>query len=135
MTAPCRREPVQPTVRRVVIAEDDTDLAAFLRVALESSGYVVYVAGDGEAACELVLSVLPDLVFLDVMMPKLDGFDVLRVLKSRSQTRDIPVVLLTAKNSDQDVWRGWESGASYYLTKPFDIDELLRFVAHLQPVA
>jgi DNA-binding response OmpR family regulator len=70
---------------------------------------------------------LPDLIVLDVMMPGRDGFDVLEQLKARPRTAVIPVVLLTAKAADADVWEGWKSGADYYMTKPFDPGELARF--------
>jgi DNA-binding response OmpR family regulator len=119
---------MQPPVRRIVIADDDDDIRQVLRMTLEEEGYSVAAACDGDAARDLVLATLPDLVVLDVMMPGLDGFEVLRILRARAQTREIPVVLLTAKTSDTDVWMGWEAGASSYLTKPFDFDELLRCI-------
>jgi DNA-binding response OmpR family regulator len=119
---------MQPPVRRIVIADDDDDIRHVLRMTLEEEGYSVAAACDGDAARDLVLATLPDLVVLDVMMPGLDGFEVLRILRARAQTREIPVVLLTAKTSDTDVWMGWEAGASSYLTKPFDFDELLRCI-------
>ena len=89
-------------------------------------------AGDGEAARELILSTLPDLVVLDVMMPKMDGLAVLAALKAEPQTKEIPVVMLTARASDTDLWEGWDAGADYYITKPFDLEELLRFIGYLQ---
>jgi DNA-binding response OmpR family regulator len=119
---------MQPPVRRIVIADDDDDIRQVLRMTLEEEGYSVAAACNGDAARDLVLATLPDLVVLDVMMPGLDGFEVLRILRARAQTREIPVVLLTAKTSDTDVWMGWEAGASSYLTKPFDFDELLRCI-------
>jgi DNA-binding response OmpR family regulator len=119
-------------VRRVVVADDDPDIVDLLTLNLEASGYQVEQAYDGEQARELVLRVLPDLVVLDVMMPKLNGLEVLAALKAHPQTRNIPIVMLTAKASDNDVWQGWEAGADYYITKPFDLEELLRFIGYLQ---
>lgn len=117
--------------RRVLVADDDPDIRYMLTVNLEAEGFKVMSCGDGEEARDLVRSTLPDLVVLDVMMPERDGLDVLASLKANPSTKDIPVVLLTARVSDADVWAGWQSGADYYLTKPFDIDELLRFVDYL----
>ena len=119
-------------VRRVVVADDDPDILGILTLNLEAAGYTVLSAADGEAARDLVLSSLPDLVVLDVMMPKMDGLEVLGVLKAHAQTREIPVVMLTAKASDNDLWAGWDAGADYYITKPFDLEELLRFISYLQ---
>jgi two-component system, OmpR family, response regulator RpaA len=90
------------------------------------------VATDGEEARALALQLIPDLIVLDVMMPKMDGLEVLASLKGHASTRDIPVVMLTAKASDDDVWNGWQAGADYYITKPFDLEELLRFIEYLE---
>ncbi len=119
-------------VRRVVVADDDPDIVDILTFNLMTAGYEVESAGDGEAALELVTRSVPDLVVLDVMMPKMDGLAVLAALKAEPATKEIPVVMLTAKSSDTDLWNGWEAGADYYITKPFDLEELLRFIGYLQ---
>jgi len=119
-------------VRRVLVADDDPDILDLLTLNLECHGYQVHPANDGEEALALALGLTPDLIVLDVMMPKLDGLQVLAALKAHPQTRDIPVVMLTAKASDSDVWQGWQAGADYYITKPFDLDELMRFIGYLQ---
>ena len=119
-------------VRRVVVADDDADIVDILTFNLQAAGYEVQSASDGETAKELVLTTRPDLVVLDVMMPKLDGLQVLADLKANPDTRAIPVVMLTAKASDNDLWEGWDAGADYYITKPFDLEELLRFIGYLQ---
>ena len=119
-------------VKRVVVADDDPDIVDILTFNLEAAGYTVLSAADGEAARDLILSTTPDLVVLDVMMPKMDGLEVLAILKAHPQTRTIPVVMLTAKASDNDLWAGWDAGADYYITKPFDLEELLRFIGYLQ---
>ncbi len=121
----------EPTVPRVVVADDDPDIVEILKLNLTAVGYQVLAASDGESARDLVLRAKPDLVVLDVMMPKMDGFEVLAAIRARPQTRDIPVVMLTARSGDKDVWQGWESGADYYITKPFDLEELLRFIDYL----
>lgn len=114
------------------MADDDPDILDLLTLNLECHGYQVHAASDGEEARSMALQLVPDLIVLDVMMPKLDGLEVLAALKAHPQTRDIPVVMLTAKASDSDVWQGWQAGADYYITKPFDLDELMRFIGYLQ---
>ena len=118
--------------RLVVVADDERDIADLLTLNLVMEGYQVETVYDGQAALDAVRSLDPDFVLLDVMMPKLDGLDVLRALKADDQTRDIPVIMLTAKAGDDDVWAGWQAGASYYLTKPFELDDLIRYLGHLQ---
>ena len=121
---------VTPTTaqRRLLIVDDEPDIREFLSLTLEASGYDVTLAEDGVRAAALVRRLLPDAVILDVMMPGVDGIAVLRALRRDPVTHDIPVVLLTAKTADGDVWDGWEAGASYYMTKPFDIDHLVDFL-------
>lgn len=126
------RSMIERPVRRVVVADDEPDIADLLTMSLEMSGYDVRTAYDGEAARELVLQTLPDLVILDWMMPKMTGIDVLGSLRARPQTREIPIVMLSAKASDTDVWNGWEAGANYYMTKPFEFDALLRYISYLE---
>ena len=119
-------------MHRVVVADDDPDIVDILEFNLRAAGYDVLTAEDGEAARDLILAAVPDLVVLDIMMPKMDGLEVLTVIKAHTQTRSIPVVMLTAKTSDNDLWQGWDAGADYYITKPFDLEELLRFIGYLQ---
>ena len=119
-------------LRRVLVADDDPDIIELLRLNLEAQGYAVVAARDGEEARSMALQLVPELIVLDVMMPKMDGLEVLAALKGHASTRDIPVVMLTAKASDADVWSGWQAGADYYITKPFDLEELLRFIEYLQ---
>lgn len=118
-------------IRTVLIADDDPDLRELLTLNLELGGYSVEVAENGARAGELARALLPDLIVLDVMMPVRDGLDILRDLKADRTTRDIPVVMLTALASDKDAWAGWQAGATYYMTKPFDPDHLLHFIQYL----
>jgi len=108
---------------RVLIAEDEPDLMKALRDNLEFEGYQVIAATDGEAALQAALKENPDLLLLDIMMPKLDGLDVCR--KVREAGFMIPILMLTAKSQEVDVVRGLEAGADDYVTKPFSIRELL----------
>ena len=114
---------------RVLVADDDPDVLRVLVHNLEAEGFRVTTCDNGEDARDIARTMTPDLIILDVMMPKRDGYDVLASLKSNPSTREIPVVMLSAKSNDEDVWHGWRAGADYYVTKPFEMDELLRFVA------
>lgn len=118
-------------IRRVLVADDELDLADLISMQLEMHGYEVQVVFNGQEAFDTAIRTLPDLVVLDWMMPKMDGLEVLRALKADPTTANIPIVMLTAKATDSDVWEGWQAGADYYLTKPFDFEELLRFIAYL----
>jgi two-component system alkaline phosphatase synthesis response regulator PhoP len=108
---------------RILIAEDEADMAAGLRDNLQFEGYDVVVAGDGEAALKAAASQSPDLVLLDIMMPKLDGLEVCKRIRQAGFM--IPILMLTAKSQEIDVVRGLEVGADDYITKPFSIRELL----------
>ena len=109
---------------RVLVADDDENLLAIVSYRLERSGYVVIAANDGEEAVRLALAERPDLAVLDVMMPKLDGYEVTRRLRQHEQTRRMPVILLTARAQEADVARGFEAGADDYVRKPFSPQEL-----------
>jgi len=108
----------------VLVADDDEDIRSLVTFRLEKSGYRVLVACDGEEALALALEHTPDLAVLDVMMPKLDGYEVTRRLRKEDATRAMPIILLTARAQEADVARGFESGADDYLRKPFSPQEL-----------
>lgn len=105
--------------RKVLVVDDEPDVLLLCRVNLEFEGYEVVEAADGEAAMEHVRAERPDVVLLDVMMPRMDGWQVLQAIKADEQLRSIPVVMLTAKVQDQDQIRGWSEGVADYITKPF----------------
>ena len=108
----------------VLIADDEDDIRELVAFRLERSGYRVLTACDGEEALQIAQQRLPDLAVLDVMMPKLTGYEVTRELRARSETAGIPVILLTARVQESDVDRGFESGADDYVKKPFSPNEL-----------
>jgi DNA-binding response OmpR family regulator len=112
----------------ILVVEDEEDLASLVEVNLRLSGYEVSTAGDGGEALEAVAQRQPDLILLDVMMPVLDGWQVLRRLKEDEEFADIPVVMLTALSEERDIIRGHLQGAVRYLTKPFEMKVLLRTV-------
>ena len=108
---------------RILLVEDEEDIVAGLRYALEAAGYTPTIARDGQQALDLLRTTDPDLVLLDVMLPHVSGFDVLRSL--REQGRSVPVILLTAKDREMDKVRGLDLGADDYVTKPFALSELM----------
>ncbi|MEF8794389.1 response regulator transcription factor [Thiohalorhabdus sp.] len=110
---------------RILVAEDDELLAELVEFKLQEAGYVVERAGDGEIAVQAVQANPPDALLLDVMLPGIDGFEVLRTLKADPGTADIPILMLTARSLEQDVVSGLDLGASDYLVKPFMVKELL----------
>jgi DNA-binding response OmpR family regulator len=108
----------------VLAADDDEDILELVAFRLERSGYTVLRAHDGEEALRLAQEEQPDLVVLDVMMPKLDGFEVTRRLRADAATSSTPIILLTARAQDADVQMGFDAGADDYLRKPFSPQEL-----------
>jgi len=118
-------------VNHVLVVDDDPDIRMLLTMNLEVSGYRVTEAENGHEAAEMARALVPDLIVLDLMMPGIDGLGVLERLKADPVTKDIPVVMLTAKASDHDVWAGWQAGVDYYMTKPFEPEHLLQFIEYL----
>jgi len=108
----------------VLVADDDPDILQLIAFRLERAGYDVVRATDGEQALQLATELHPDLAVLDVMMPKLTGYDVTRRIRADDATKRMPVILLTARVQEADVQRGFEAGADDYLRKPFSPQEL-----------
>jgi DNA-binding response OmpR family regulator len=120
-------------MKRILIVDDDPDLVALARRWLERDGYKVEHAATGPAAFEaLAKESLPDIVLLDVMLPKIDGFEILRSLRANERTRTLPVVMVTSFTRDKDVARGRELGATDYIVKPvMELDFLQRIAGAL----
>ncbi len=112
-------------IERILVVDDDPDILQFVRMNLELDGFEVELAGGGHEALEKIAAVPPDLMLLDVMMPEIDGLTVLRRLRSDPSTANIPVIVLTARSLAEDRVRGLNLGADDYITKPFDLEELL----------
>lgn len=112
--------------KRILIVDDEPHIVRTLEDLLTAEGYIVYKALDGKRALEQVEAMSPDLVVLDVMMPKMDGFEVLRRLKKNKSTMDIPIIMLTVKSTSADIEEGITLYAEKYLTKPFNSEVLLQ---------
>jgi two-component system phosphate regulon response regulator PhoB len=109
----------------ILVAEDESALMTLLRYNLEREGYRVLEAKDGEEAMLVAEEEKPDLVLLDWMLPQLSGIEVCRRLRGRQETRNVPIIMLTARGEESDRIRGLDTGADDYLTKPFSMTELL----------
>jgi two-component system alkaline phosphatase synthesis response regulator PhoP/two-component system response regulator VicR len=112
----------------VLVVDDERHIVRLVQVNLERQGYEVLTAYDGVECLEKTKAEKPDLIILDVMMPRMDGFEALQRLKSDPETNHIPVIMLTARAQDRDVLQGYQYGADLYLTKPFSPLELISLV-------
>lgn len=111
--------------KTIMVVDDNPDIITIVRTILEGRGFNVLSASSGAECLEAVKSQKPDLIVLDIMMPEMDGLEVLTRLKSTSEFNNIPVVLLTAKVQYEDVLGGYKLGADYYITKPFTSTQLI----------
>ena len=120
-----------PDEKRILVCDDDPVILRLLQVTLQLEGYDVLLANHGEEAYEVAQVELPDLIILDIMMPRMDGYQTVQALKSNDGTKHIPVVFLSAKAQASDIEKGKEQGVADYLTKPFDPSDLLDVVERL----
>jgi DNA-binding response OmpR family regulator len=122
----------------VLVADDEEDIRALVAFRLQRAGYDVITAADGEEALALATTQLPDLIVLDMMMPKATGLEVTRSLRGQDSTKDIPVILLTARAQEADVASGFEAGADDYVKKPFspkDLQSRIQTLLERRPAA
>ena len=113
---------------KIVAADDEADIRTVLQKGLGMSGHNVILAVDGEDALQKIKDEKPDLVILDIRMPKMDGIQALQVIKKDPATRNLPVIMLTINSLDEDLIKGYMDGADCYITKPFRIQTILRIV-------
>lgn len=117
--------------QRILVVDDEPDIVETLKFRLESKGYEVITAFDGLEALEKARKGKPDLIILDIMLPKMDGYQVCRLLKFDEKYSSIPVVMLTAKTQEADKVTGLKTGADVYVTKPFDANKLLEIIKEM----
>ena len=108
----------------ILVADDDPDILALVSFRLERAGYAVVQALNGEEAVQVALARRPDLAVLDVMMPRIDGYEATRRLREHEETSRMPIILLTARVQEEDIARGFDAGADDYVKKPFSPQEL-----------
>jgi|GEM_PF-747076 len=113
---------------KILIVDDDPTMVTLLATLLEIDGFEVLEALSGEEALRTIREDPPDLVLLDIMMPEMDGFEVLAILRDHPSTEKLPVIMLTARTDDKDIFQGWRRGADEYVTKPFNPRELMETI-------
>jgi two-component system alkaline phosphatase synthesis response regulator PhoP/two-component system response regulator VicR len=111
--------------KKILIVDDEEVIRKFLRIHLSKWGYEVREARDGAEALEQLGNAVFDLLICDILMPNKSGWEVLKEMRSDPKTKDVPVIVLTAKNEDSDMFKGYDLGANYYMTKPFTKAQLL----------
>ncbi|HPR64405.1 MAG TPA: response regulator [Thermoanaerobaculia bacterium] len=117
--------------RTLLIIDDEHDLLTFLKQVFSSEGFEVTTALDGETGITAAREIHPSLILLDIMLPGMDGWEILRVLRSDRETSDIPVVMLTARTDPESKWEGWQGGAVDYVTKPFTLTDIIQRVKEI----
>ena len=117
--------------KKILVVDDEKDLVATLAYRLEANGYEVIKANDGQEGLDKAKSEKPDLIVLDLMLPKIDGYKVCRILKFDEKYKHIPIILFTARAQESDIKLGQEVGVDVYLAKPFEPDILLSKIAEL----
>ena len=114
--------------KKILIVDDEQDIVESLKFVLETDGFTCFCAYNGEEGLRLAKEVLPDLIILDVMMPKINGYKICRLLKYDNKYKNIPILMVTARSQDEDKLIGEETGVDEYITKPFDLDEIVKKV-------
>lgn len=117
--------------KRILLIEDEANLRELMKFRLEEAGYEVLTADDGLKAVSLARTQKPDAILLDLMLPKLDGYTVCRILKMNETTKEIPIIMITARTASQDQKKGLEMGADAYIPKPADMPTLLAKISEV----
>ncbi len=112
-------------MKKILIVDDEQDIVESLKFGLEVSGFVCYTAFNGEDGLKLAKEIMPDLIILDVMMPKINGYKISRLLKYDNKYKDIPIIMVTARSQMEDKMIGEETGVNEYITKPFELDQIV----------
>ncbi len=116
---------------KILVVDDEVNITQILEFSMGAEGYEVITASNGEEAIDKARKEQPDLIILDIMMPRIDGYEACRILKANPLTKNIPVVLLTAKGRDVDKRLGYEVGATDYIVKPFSPNKLIERINEL----
>jgi CheY-like chemotaxis protein len=118
----------EDSMAKILIAEDERDIRDLVAFTLRFAGYEVFTAANGEEAVELAPNINPDLILMDVRMPRMTGYEACRIMKLNPDLKDIPIVFLSAKGQETEIQQGLEAGAEEYLLKPFAPDQLTSHV-------
>jgi len=122
-------EPAPTRPRTILVVDDEPALLRLMSFLLQRKGYVMLTATNGEEALDVVREQRPDLVVLDIMMPRLDGYEVAAAIRADPQIADLPIIMLSAKAQEEDIERGRAAGVDIYITKPFEPEALAATVA------
>ena len=114
--------------KNILVVDDEKTICDLIKIRLTQDGYNVTTALSGKEALGIAEKKDFDLIVLDIMMPEMDGYTVLEEMRKKDSLKNTPVMFLTAKNTDNEVWEGWQSGVDYYVTNPFDTSTLLRAI-------
>lgn len=117
--------------KKIIIVDDEPNIVMTLEYTFKKQDFEVFIARDGSEALEILESVIPDVIMLDIMMPKVDGYQTLKLIKENDQLKDVKVVFLTAKNKASDIEEGLKLGADKYLTKPFSVKKIVSEINEL----
>ena len=117
-----------PSEKKILIVDDEQDIVETLKFILETQGYTCFCAYNGEDGLNLAKEIMPDLIILDVMMPKINGYKISRLLKYDNKYKDIPIIMVTARSQEQDKLIGEETGVNEYISKPFELNDILEAV-------
>lgn len=114
--------------KKILIVDDEQDIVESLKFVLEASNFDCYCAYNGEDGLKMAKEIIPDLIILDVMMPKINGYKISRLLKYDNKYKNIPILMVTARSQEEDKLIGEETGVNEYITKPFELDEIVKKV-------
>ena len=115
-------------MKKILIVDDEQDIVESLKFVLEVSGFMCYTAYNGEDGLRLAKEIMPDLIILDVMMTKINGYKISRLLKYDNKYKDIPIIMVTARSQMEDKMIGEETGVNEYITKPFELEQIVKKV-------
>lgn len=118
---------------KILIVDDEPNILLSLEFLMKKNGYEVFIARDGSEALDILDNETPEIILLDIMMPKVDGYEVCQFVKSHPLMKESRVIFLSAKSKEADITRGYEAGADLYMTKPFSTRELMSKVKELTP--
>lgn len=118
-------------MKKIIIADDEHKILMTLEYSFKKNGYDVFIARDGTEVLEFLKDMVPDVILLDIMMPNLDGYSTLEIIKEQERLKNTKVIFLSAKNNPKDIERGLEMGADAYVTKPYSIKKLMQQIEEL----
>lgn len=118
-------------MKKIIIADDEHKILMSLEYSFKKNGYDVYIARDGTEVLDFLKTMIPDVILLDIMMPNLDGYSTLEIIKEDKKLKDTKVIFISAKNNPKDIEKGLEMGADAYVTKPYSIKKLMQQIEDL----